>query len=185
MSQTATGGLQNLKLILPPKFRGGCIFSRALHKSVVYYHIAGYDVRPQACASIFQVYARVPARTTDWPLTVTLRVPDTTAYADEPPDIPEAHLVGQVIFADTEVLTPFLHVSEPIGRSIWIQPAIGCNASMMIAVPPKTPRKRSLSWVLKPLMWASIRVWSTAGSLLVMINPPSDDTVGVEDHQLQ
>jgi len=37
-------------------------------------------------------------------------------------DIPEAHLVGQVLFGDTEVLTPFLYVSEPIGRSIWIQP---------------------------------------------------------------
>src|SRR5689334_6210991 len=41
--------------------------------------------------------------------------------------------------------------------------------SMMIAVSPKTPRKRSLSWVLKPLMWASIRVWITAGGLLVTI----------------
>ena len=43
-------------------------------------------------------------------------------------DIPEAHLVGQVLSGDTKVLTPFLYVSEPIGRSIWIQPAIGCNA---------------------------------------------------------
>ena len=43
-------------------------------------------------------------------------------------DIPRAHLVGQVFFGDTEVLTPFLYVSESIGRSIWIQPAIGCNA---------------------------------------------------------
>src|SRR5688572_28755412 len=38
--------------------------------------------------------------------------------------------------------------------------------SMMIAVSPKTLRKRSLSCVLKPLMWASIRVWSSAGGLL-------------------
>ena len=50
-----------------------------------------YEVRPQACASIFQtsswfanVYARVPFRTTDWPLIVTVRVPEMTAYADEP-----------------------------------------------------------------------------------------------------
>ena len=49
-------------------------------------HAAGYDVRPQACASIFQtpsrfpnVYARVPVRTMDWPLIVTLSVPDMTA----------------------------------------------------------------------------------------------------------
>ena len=43
-------------------------------------------------------------------------------------DIPEAHLVRQVFLGDTKALTPFLYVSEPIGRSIWIQPAIGCNA---------------------------------------------------------
>jgi hypothetical protein len=43
-------------------------------------------------------------------------------------DIPEAHLVGHVLFGDTEVLTPFLYVSEPIGRSIRIQPPIGGNA---------------------------------------------------------
>src|SRR5215469_11584690 len=43
-------------------------------------------------------------------------------------DIPEAHLVGQVFFGDAKALTPFLYVSEPIGRSIWVQPAIGRNA---------------------------------------------------------
>ena len=50
-----------------------------------------YDVRPQACASIFQtpsrlanVYARVPVRTIGWSLIVTVRVPEMTAYADEP-----------------------------------------------------------------------------------------------------
>jgi hypothetical protein len=32
------------------------------------------------------------------------------------------------LFGHTEVLTPFLYVSELIGRSIWIQPPIGCNA---------------------------------------------------------
>jgi hypothetical protein len=44
------------------------------------------DVRPRACASIFQtplcfanVYARVPVRTTDWPLIVTVRRPEMTA----------------------------------------------------------------------------------------------------------
>ena len=65
--------------------------NQALHKRSSTTHIAGYDVRPQACASIFQtpsrfanVYARVPVRTTDWPLIVTVRVPDMTAYADEP-----------------------------------------------------------------------------------------------------
>jgi hypothetical protein len=41
--------------------------------------------------------------------------------------------------------------------------------SMMIAVSPKTLRKRSLSWVLKPLMWASIRVWIAAGGVLVTV----------------
>jgi hypothetical protein len=47
-----------------------------------------YDVRPHACASIFHswpcfenVYARVPVRTTVWPLIVTVRVPARTAYA--------------------------------------------------------------------------------------------------------
>ena len=43
-------------------------------------------------------------------------------------DIPEAHLVGQVLVGHAKVLTPFLYVSEPIGRSIWVQPAIGRNA---------------------------------------------------------
>lgn len=45
-----------------------------------------YDVRPHACASIFHswpcfenVYARVPVRTTFWPLIVTVRVPAMTA----------------------------------------------------------------------------------------------------------
>ena len=27
-----------------------------------------------------------------------------------------------------KVLTPLLYVSKPIGRSIWVQPAIGCDA---------------------------------------------------------
>ena len=66
--------------------------NRPLHTKVVHsIQGAGHDVRPQACPSIFQapswfakVYARVPVRTTDWPLIVTVRVPDMTAYADEP-----------------------------------------------------------------------------------------------------
>jgi hypothetical protein len=33
-----------------------------------------------------------------------------------------------VFFGDTELLTTFLYVNKAIGRSIWIQPAMGCNA---------------------------------------------------------
>src|SRR5215204_2811245 len=38
--------------------------------------------------------------------------------------------------------------------------------SMMIAVSPNTLRNRSLSWVLKALTWASMRVWISAGGWL-------------------
>ena len=40
-------------------------------------------------------------------------------------DIPEAHLVGQVLVGHAKILTPFRYVGKPIGRSIWVQPAIG------------------------------------------------------------
>ena len=42
-------------------------------------------------------------------------------------DIPEAHLVGQVLLGHTKVLTPFLYVSYPLGWRIWVQPAVGRN----------------------------------------------------------
>lgn len=43
-------------------------------------------------------------------------------------DIPEAHLIGQVFIGHAKVLTPLLYVSEPVGRSVWVQPSIGRNA---------------------------------------------------------
>ena len=49
--------------------------------------------------------------------------------------------------------------------------------SMMIAVSPKTLRKRSLSWVLKPSMWASIRVWISVGGLLATITLSEPDAL--------
>lgn len=96
-------------------------------------------------------------------------------------DIPEAHLAGQVFFGHAKAHTPFLYVSEPIGRSIWVQPAKGAMPSIMIAVSPKTLRKRLLSWVLKPLMWASIRVWITAGGLLITVILPKAEYAGMGD----
>ena len=43
--------------------------------------------------------------------------------------------------------------------------------SMMIAVSPKTLRNRSLFWVLKPLIWASISVWIFSGWVVGHGNP--------------
>src|SRR5687768_2029067 len=42
-------------------------------------------------------------------------------------DIPEAHLVGQMLSGHTKILAPFLDVSEPIRWSIGVQPAIRRN----------------------------------------------------------
>ena len=89
-------------------------------------------------------------------------------------DIPKAHLVRQVLFGHAKTLTPFLYVVQPIGRSIWVQPAIGRNAVDDDRGVPKALRKRLLSWVLNPLMWASIRVWIAAGGLLVTVVLPRD-----------
>jgi hypothetical protein len=35
---------------------------------------------------------------------------------------------------------------------------------------PEHADEKVVVWVLKPLMWASIRVWITAGGLLVTVN---------------
>ena len=40
-------------------------------------------------------------------------------------DIPESWLVGEVLVGHTEIRTPFRYVTEPIGWSIRVQPAIG------------------------------------------------------------
>src|SRR5262245_14339369 len=37
-------------------------------------------------------------------------------------DIPEAHLVGQVLLDHAKALTPYLYISHPLGWSIWVQP---------------------------------------------------------------
>ena len=42
-------------------------------------------------------------------------------------DIPESHFVGEVLVGHVKVLAPFLDVSEPIGGTIRVQPAIGRN----------------------------------------------------------
>src|SRR5947209_1898481 len=41
--------------------------------------------------------------------------------------------------------------------------------SMMIALSPKTLRKLSLPWLLKPSMWVSMRLWISGGGLLVTV----------------
>jgi hypothetical protein len=84
-----------------PRLHGRGYFSRKAKTN-------SYDVRPQACASIFQtpsrsnVYARVPARTMDWSLIIIVRVPAMTAICGGVLDIPEAHLVGQVFLGYTK-----------------------------------------------------------------------------------
>jgi hypothetical protein len=53
--------------------------------------------------------------------------PDDDSICGRALDIPEAHLVGQVLLGHTKVLTPFLYVSYPLGWRIWVQPAVGRN----------------------------------------------------------
>ena len=43
-------------------------------------------------------------------------------------DVPEPHLVRQVLVRDPKVLAPLFYVSKPFGRSIRVQPAIRCDA---------------------------------------------------------
>jgi hypothetical protein len=42
-------------------------------------------------------------------------------------NVPEPHLVRQVLVRDSKVPTPLFYVSKPIGRSIRVQPAIRCD----------------------------------------------------------
>ena len=50
-----------------------------------------------------------------------------TAYAQRALDIPEADLVRTMLLGHAKILTPFLDVSEPIRRTIGVQPAIRRN----------------------------------------------------------
>jgi hypothetical protein len=112
-------------------------------------------VRPQACASIFQTPSRFAesvrkdASPND---ALTLNRDGESRQYDsirgQPLDIPESHLVGQVLCGDTKVVTPFLYVSEPIGRSIRIQPAIGCDAvdDNGWTIPTLILRRSALAW---------------------------------------
>ena len=59
---------------------------------------------------------------------VTLSVPAMTAYASEPSTFQNPIWYAQVLVRDPKVLTPLFYVSEPIGRSIRVQPAIRCDA---------------------------------------------------------
>ena len=94
-----------------------------------------HDVRPYACASIFHsapcfenVYARVPVRVMVWPLMVTVSVPAMTAYASEPSTFQNPISYDRCSCETPKVLTPLFYVSKPIGRSVWVQPAIRCDA---------------------------------------------------------
>src|SRR5262249_8502881 len=96
-------------------------------------------------------------------------------------DIPEAHLIGQMLLGHAKALTPFLYISHPIGWCIWVQPAVGRNTVNDDRGVPNTLKSKLLSCVLKAPMCASIKLWISSGGRLLVVGGACARDAGTVD----
>jgi hypothetical protein len=76
-------------------------------------------------------------------------------------DVPEAHLVRQVLLGHAKVRTPFLYISYPIGWRIWVQPAEGRNpVNDDRGVPEQAEEQVVVLWSRLNLGFQAAACWS-------------------------